>query len=213
MKMSKSVVARIWKTIRKRFRDSKVRPIKEITELIRSGSPEELAAMDSTPEDALDPPAPLHISSVFKIKDPVDFYEQLWRNLRAKVEANKESWKGLNPSEKAVLAVWALQCEVNNGGFDQYFFNPTGDHAHEVVPALRLIGATELADIAGRARAVFPGGAPSPNRKTRWKQADKIEEKAKPIWKALNQEFYESGEKLHELVFRYANKHPREFGA
>jgi hypothetical protein len=34
-----------------------------------------------------------------------------------------------------------LEAEINNGGFDQYFFNSTGDRTAETIRALELIGA------------------------------------------------------------------------
>ena len=35
----------------------------------------------------------------------------------------KFSWSELSEPERAFVAVWELEAEVNNGGFSQYFFN------------------------------------------------------------------------------------------
>jgi hypothetical protein len=56
----------------------------------------------------------------------------------------------LNEVEIAVLAVEALEREVNNGGHHQFFLNAP-EYAEHVVPALRRIGCTRTADVAQRA--------------------------------------------------------------
>ena len=39
-----------------------------------------------------------------------------------------------------------LEREVNNGGFNQYFSNSSGDNAHETLLSLKAIGAEKNAD-------------------------------------------------------------------
>ena len=56
----------------------------------------------------------------------------------------------LNEVEISVLAIEALEREVNNGGHHQFFLN-TPEYAEFVVPALRRIGCTRTADVAQRA--------------------------------------------------------------
>ncbi len=43
-----------------------------------------------------------------------------------------------------------LEREVNNGGFNLYFLNSSGDNAHETISALKAIGADKTADIYKR---------------------------------------------------------------
>jgi hypothetical protein len=40
-----------------------------------------------------------------------------------------------------------LEREINNGGFNQYFINSSGDFVHETINSLRTIGAHHTADI------------------------------------------------------------------
>jgi hypothetical protein len=60
--------------------------------------------------------------------------------------------------------VGRLEGEVNNGGFDQFFFNSAGDRAADSIEALEAIGAHKTADIVRRACARFPGGMPPADR-------------------------------------------------
>jgi len=57
----------------------------------------------------------------------------------------------LSPEEGIVLAVEALEREVNNGGYDQFFLNSSRAYAGGIERALRAIGCPQQADIARRA--------------------------------------------------------------
>ncbi len=57
---------------------------------------------------------------------------------------------GFNEVEETVLAVEALEREVNNGGFDQFFVN-TPEFAAVIVAALERIDCPRTADITRRA--------------------------------------------------------------
>src|SRR5688572_28591093 len=69
--------------------------------------------------------------------------------------ASQTGWHGLSSAEQVFLSVWELEAEVNNGGFNQYFFNSTGDRARGAPAALRSIGASNAAAIVDRALASF----------------------------------------------------------
>ena len=57
----------------------------------------------------------------------------------------------LSERDKTLATIWALEAEVNNGGFDQFFFNSGGDLAFYAPTALRAIGAERMADLAQEA--------------------------------------------------------------
>src|SRR5262245_26824721 len=71
-----------------------------------------------------------------------------------------ERFADLSPSEQVFILVWEVEAEVNNGGFNQFFFNSAGDRASATVAALRTIGAERMASIVDRANASFPDGPP-----------------------------------------------------
>jgi hypothetical protein len=60
----------------------------------------------------------------------------------------------LSALERVVLAVEALEREVNNGGYNQFFVNEPS-YAHEIVAALNEIGCPETARITADAVAVL----------------------------------------------------------
>ncbi len=57
----------------------------------------------------------------------------------------------LTPSERIVVVIEAMEREVGNGGFNQFFYNSSNEYAGELVSALRIIGIPDIADIAERA--------------------------------------------------------------
>jgi len=98
----------------------------------------------------------------------------------------------LSPAGQVFRSVWELEAEVNNGGFDQYFFNSSGEGAPFVTDALRAIGAHAAADIA--ARAIASSG-----------DTDALEQ--------LDQEFFAYPDDLTALLYAYASDHRGELGA
>ena len=63
--------------------------------------------------------------------------------LDAKVEHTKP--------ERIVLAVEAIEREVNNGGFTQFFVNSSLEYTKDIVEAFQLIGCPATADLCRRA--------------------------------------------------------------
>lgn len=73
--------------------------------------------------------------------------------LEAAIDEKVKSAGPLNRTgvELIVQSVLALDREVNNGGYDQYFRNSSRRYARVVVDHLVMIGCTEIADITQRA--------------------------------------------------------------
>jgi hypothetical protein len=100
--------------------------------------------------------------------------------------------------------VEALEAEVNNGGFDQFFFNSAGDRTKETIDALSVIGAVHTAAIVRAAAGRFPGGLPPQDRDER---QTLLLEKVSPDSDAFGDEdaaFLEDRDNLAILVSRYA---------
>jgi hypothetical protein len=96
----------------------------------------------------------------------------------------------------------ALEGEVNNGGFDQFFYNNAGDNTRETIQALEAIGAFKMADILKRAAAAFPAGMPPKDRFARQDVLLQQFPDAKGF-EALNNEFYAYPDDLAGLLANY----------
>lgn len=61
----------------------------------------------------------------------------------------------LSEPRRAIFVIWCLQCEVMNGGFNQLYFNSSGQFADLMPRALQLIGANQFADVVTRANNTY----------------------------------------------------------
>lgn len=67
----------------------------------------------------------------------------------------------LDEADKILVTIWGLEGDVNNGGFDQYYFNSSGDLAFHAPVALRRIGAHQMAKIIDDANKLFGPNGPA----------------------------------------------------
>ena len=65
----------------------------------------------------------------------------------------------LNESQKTLLFIENLEREINNGGFNQFYWNLSGDYANETVDALIKIRANKTAEIVKKANSEFKDAA------------------------------------------------------
>jgi hypothetical protein len=115
-------------------------------------------------------------------------------------------------SQKVFSSIWALEAEVNNGGFSQYFFNESRETAAFVVEALRSVGARQTAEICRKAiDTAFPAGLPSDLAVIRSVAADLSEESEGKL-NELDRQFYLYPDNLTELLYAFVAAHPEEFG-
>ena len=118
-----------------------------------------------------------------------------------------------NKSQQAIYLIWGLQAEVENGGFNQYYYNSTGQFAKLVPNALKLVGANQFTQLVTRANKIFE----TENKNIKKQQDGTLEGFSKsyennPLNK-LDKEFYalETKENLETLQVNYIRKHKREF--
>ena len=119
----------------------------------------------------------------------------------------------LTQAERTVVVVWELEGEVNNGGFDQYFFNSSGDRAYDCADALRRIGANACAGIAARALRVFGASGPPRDRDRRVEQLQALDEAAIEELETLDNAFFEYPDNLEKLLAEYVRQHRNHFGS
>ncbi|NNV54108.1 DUF4375 domain-containing protein [Panacibacter sp. KCS-6] len=166
----------------------KNRPIhKELTEQI----------IDTTPDDNL-------LQVVF---------DNLSEKQPTNYEKEYETVMSWNKSRQAIYMIWALEAEVNNGGYNQFYFNSSGQFYKHLPDALRLVGATKFADLTKRANETFE----KENPKITQHQDGTLEGFSKsyddnPLNK-YDDEFYDlyKMENLQQIQVAYIRKNKKEF--
>ncbi len=124
----------------------------------------------------------------------------------------------LTEPQKVFLYIDNLLTEVNNGGFNQFYTNSSGNFSHETVEALKTIGAYKTAKIVETANSQFPNNRVPKDRNIRIVVLRQIEIAANPVWDTLNNKFYRPNPKTGELeidsaslLIRYILKNKEAF--
>ena len=116
----------------------------------------------------------------------------------------------LSHASKVIYLAETCEGQINNGGFDQFFWNSSGDFTLETIKALEEIGATKSVQLFNKATSWFPNSTPSADREARWKQL-KVFEKSTAYEKlldALDKEFYKYEDNIMALIDDYIKAHP-----
>lgn len=105
-------------------------------------------------------------------------------------------------AETIKILIDELEAEINNGGFDQFFFNSAGDNTAEIIVTLKAIGANHTASIVESAAAKFPNGAPPSDRDRRQEALESISPNS-DAFEEQDQAFYKYQDNLSALVGAY----------
>jgi HEAT repeat protein len=133
------------------------------------------------------------------------------------IELGDKKFATLTAAQRYYYAVREYHDEVCNGGHDQFFRNPEGDHYQTAVEGLRAIGAKAKAEILeGSLRAFWPG-KPSLDQTTRQDQVLSLASAGAAILRQADDRYFESekkpGERVEVLLALYAVANRWEFGA
>lgn len=104
-----------------------------------------------------------------------------------------------------------MEREINNGGFNQFYFNSSGDFSLETVDALLAIGASKTALIVKKANSQFPDTNILKDRGQRQEILLQIEDNAQPVWDECDTEFYKYQEHISDLLVKYIEENKEKF--
>lgn len=106
------------------------------------------------------------------------------------------------------LACMALDREVNNGGYDQFFRNSSGQYALNIVDALKTIACPTTAGITEKAIAALNLSDPTLSAiETSLRRRNKKRDQA---LEELDQEFYGTFE-IEDKLFKFVQSRPQAF--
>lgn len=163
---------------------------------------------------------PIHkelTEQIIDITSDENLLQVVFDNLSEKQPTNYEneyetvmSW---NKSRQAIYLIWVLEGEVNNGGYNQFYFNSSGQFYKHLPDALKLVGANKFSDLTKRANETFE----KENPKITQHQDGTLEGFRKsyddnPLNK-FDDEFYAlyENENLQQFQIDYIRKHKNEF--
>jgi hypothetical protein len=122
----------------------------------------------------------------------------------------KDNFSNLNEFEKTFIYIDVLEDNVTNGGFIQFFFNSSGQFAHEIFQAYLAIKAETTLDILTKAIHLFPE-MPVP-KNPRIRQQILMEKDSNiDLWDTLDTEFYKYEDNIIELTLNYVRENISHF--
>lgn len=132
-----------------------------------------------------------YVATIERLHRVRDFLRSRWGEL---------GFEKLRPTEQDYVYVWWLCVEVDNGGFDQYFFNSTGDSAMLAYSALQSLGADEATAILSDALQLFETvGGFNADRTKRWECLDALPDNP---FDDVTRRFYELSEDLRLIALK-----------
>jgi hypothetical protein len=139
-------------------------------------------------------------------------------DLFAEFDRACSAWNGtdfdvLDERDRVLIAIWGLEAEVNNGGFDQYYFNLAGDQAWFAPDALRRIGASQVAAIVNEANAQFGSDGPSRDRSARQDQLGRLTAARVDLFHSLDRRFYEYPDDIAALLAAFLERSPSKLSS
>jgi len=113
-------------------------------------------------------------------------------------------------AQQVFSAIWELESQINNGGFDQYFRNSETDIILNAPTALRTIGASKCAAIVESAINLL---SPFPSdRDTRADALDDAGDEVQDQLDALDTQFFAYPDDITALLFSFVATQAGEFG-
>ena len=141
-------------------------------------------------------------------------FDKVWNGLP---EEYYEEVVQIAPACQAVLQIWWLVGEVDNGGFDQYYFNTDGkwamnEYEHLLPALLKLVGADALADICLRANRVLNENANKVAESFSKANFEKFDYSWEShLFDSFDEEFYNNTHNLEKLMIQFIRKNKQYF--
>ena len=173
----------------------KIAPVLDLSDQMAAGASNKYSALGMTTDEILS-----HENDAKK--DDV-LGALLWR-LGQKSE--QRGWDNLSDTERRLIAVDAMNGEVLDGGFKQYFSTSLGADVEVALAGLKEMEATGTVEIVERAMAQFPGNKPPADYGQRSAMIDKIEATAGPVWDKCDNAYYDLKEDRDALELAYVKK-------
>lgn len=129
-------------------------------------------------------------------------------------DASGEHIERLSVEARLVYLLCCFDAEIHNGGFDQMFYNSTGNHSLEILEHLNEVGASKCNQLLINALALFPDSRPAANRELRWEQLKMLDgTQVRKTFDDLDSEFYMYEDRLSSRVDDYVRRNSHAYVA
>lgn len=157
--------------------------------------------------------ANMKVNEIWKVEDKEEFVIEMDQYIAEKCEYG-DNMETLNEEQRVFYITQALEMEVNNGGFSQFFFNYSGMFANEIVSAFEKIGAMKTAEICKKAISIYGESVPTDRDEREaviTPDDEKEEEKIEEILNECDDAFFEYADDLLELNYQFIINNKESF--
>ncbi|MGB0869634.1 MAG: DMP19 family protein [Flavobacteriales bacterium] len=82
-------------------------------------------------------------------------FENIETNFEDGEQYTKEKISKLTKGQQAIFSIWMLQTEVNNGGFNQFYYNSSGQFSEMAKDGLEYVGAEKFSQLVDKANKAY----------------------------------------------------------
>ncbi len=161
------------------------------------------------------PPLPFLTKEALAAVADTDLEQTVFDSIDAVIGTKNEfqAVQALSPGQQAFFTTWVVEGEVNNGGFNQFYYNSSRQYATLAVDGFNAFGAVKFAELMQRANTVYDsirGQLDAANDRTLEGFSASYENN--PL-NELDGQFYDlyQEENLSELRIKYVRSHLGEF--
>lgn len=100
----------------------------------------------------------LTVQIIDSIKDDdlvLAIMDNLWAKMRKDMSDDFEVISSLSRERQAIYSTYIVEGEVNNGGFNQFYFNSSGQYADMAVDGFELLEARKFCDLMKKANDTY----------------------------------------------------------
>lgn len=140
-------------------------------------------------------------------------FDNIYENIKDDFDNEFENLSKLSKGQQAFWSTWVLEGEVNNGGFNQFYFNSSGQFSKMAEIGFKTIGAQKYVELTSRANKTY-----AENKERLAEFDDGTMESFSASYKDnplndLDTEFYKlyESEKIDELRIKYIRENTTEF--
>lgn len=109
-------------------------------------------------EDTISIRGVLTLDQISKMEDEAleqAIFDNISINMESGFHDGRESVQSLSSGKRAVYVTWVVEGEVNNGGFNQFYYNASGKLADMGEESFKTIGAMKHATLMREANVVY----------------------------------------------------------
>lgn len=122
-----------------------------------------------------------------------------------------KTFQNLSDPERNFVFIDIFESEINNDGLFGFFYNTSGEFAHEVLQAYIEISATDTANTIDKALRIFPELPVPKDIILRRQFMEQLKINDLETWSNLELDLVNSDEAIVDLTIAYIKKHKTHF--